>query len=111
MKISQIQILCDGGSNEGKPDVFRVNLTNAELSGNRINCYVTTQVEDSRNRTFSLEYALYDWSSEESATYGQIIDDEFATIYGGNDNHEGSLTMPADSLSGTYTAVVYLKVK
>ena len=68
-------------------------------------------MEDSQNRTFSLEYALYDWSSEESATYGQIIDDDFATIYDGNYNHEGSLTMPVNSLSGTYTAVVYLKVK
>ena len=111
LRVDDIQVLCDGGSNEGKPDVFRVNLTNAELSGNKVNCYVTTQVEDSQSRTLSLEYALYDWSSEESATYGQIIDDDFATIYDGNYKHEGTLTMPANSLSGTYTAVVYLKVR
>ena len=111
LRVDDIQVLCDGGSAEGRPDLFRVNLTNAELADNQVNCYVTTQVEDSQNRTFSLEYALYDWSSEESATYGQIIDDDFATIYDGNYNHEGSLTMPVNSLSGTYTAVVYLKVK
>ena len=111
LRVDDIQLLCDGGSAEGRPDVFRVNLTNAELSGNQVNCSVTTQVEDSQNRTFSLEYALYDWSSEESATYGQIIDDDFATITKDNYQHNGSLTMPVDSLSGTYTAVVYLKVK
>ena len=111
LRVDDIQLLCDGGSAEGRPDVFRVNLTNAELSGNQVNCYVTTHVEDSKKRTFSLEYALYDWSSKESATYGQIIDDDFAIIYDGDYNHEGKLTMPVSSLSGTYTAVVYLKVK
>ena len=111
LRVDDIQLLCDGGSAEGRPDVFRVNLTNAELSGNQVNCAVTTQVEDSQSRTFFLEYALYDWSSEESATYGQIIDDDFATIAKDNYQHNGTLTMPVDSLSGTYTAVVYLKVE
>ena len=87
LRVDDIQLLCDGGSAEGRPDVFRVNLTNAELSGNQVNCYVTTHVEDSKKRTFSLEYALYDWSSKESATYGQIIDDDFAIIYDGDYNH------------------------
>ena len=111
LRVDDIQILCDGGSVEGRPDLFRVNLTNAEVTGNQVNCYVTTQVEDSQNRTFSLEYALYDWSSEESATYGQIIADCFATISSSNYAHKGTLTMPVDSLSGTYTAVVYLKTR
>ena len=109
LRVDDIQVLCDGGSTEGRPDVFRVNLTRAELSGNDVHCYVTTKVEDSKNRTFSLEYALYDWSHEESPTYGQIIADDFATIRNNNYNHEGTLTMPVNSMSGTYTAVVYLK--
>lgn len=111
LRVDDIQLLCDGGSTEGRPDVFRVNLTRAELLGNQLNCYVTTYVEDSQDRTFTLEYALYDWSCEESSTYGQIIDDDFATIRKDNYQYEGSLTMPADSYSGTYAAVVYLKVR
>lgn len=109
LRVDDIQILCDGGSSEGRPDVFRVNINKAEITNNRVKCYVTTQIEDSENRSFKLEYALYDWSNEESATYGQIIDDDFATIYSSDYSHEGTLTMPVNSMSGTYTAVVYLK--
>lgn len=111
LRVDDIQVLCDGGSQEGRPDIFRVDLDRAEITGNKVNCYVNTLVEDSKNRTFSLEYALYDWSSEESTTYGQIIDDDFAKLSEGNYSHEGTLSMPTGSLSGMYTAVVYLKTR
>jgi len=109
MKIDQIQILCDGGSNSAKPDYFAVEIDSASFSGSTLVCKAVATIQSQSSKSYQLEYALLDNTSPSSATYGQIIASAFKSVSGSNITSTAQLSIPKSSPSGEYIVSVFLR--
>ncbi|NLI21026.1 MAG: hypothetical protein GX418_05690 [Clostridiales bacterium] len=109
IRVKWMQLLLDGGQADSDTETFTVELQDASLTGERIDCRTHVTIVSASARTYEVEYSLVDHTSEASPSYLQIISSDDNTVTGSNLDDYGTLSFSLSAASGEYVVQVLLR--